>query len=247
VNREQFEHFRHEAVHQLMALNEECEKAFKISSWPRWNYDLDEGTLTFSRNEKPGIIASIQVVGSTSKSGKTWLWAWANSNFPSNVKDPVAAVRAFGDAEAIPILTEGSSPDDEHIGWEMTAVAAKILGSKGAYRCPHESGIVYVVYSNIRFVDEGFEQTQRAKGIDCSAHGSGFSTYVCEHLITNPKQEWFSRDPDDSNRWPDAWCGACDAFFLEEGEWNDKNEKKVKIKILCHRCYELKRAQEEPS
>ena len=65
-----------------------------------------------------------------------------------------------------------------------------------------------------------------SKKLDCPIHGSGLETFVCEHLVSNPVQEWFSEEQDgDDRRWPDAWCVACDVFFQEEGEWNTNNEK----------------------
>jgi hypothetical protein len=243
MDQEQFAKYRHEAVHQLEQLNEDCENKFRISSSPRWDYELEAGTLTFSENDVPKVIAEIQVVGSTSISGGTWLWGWANCNLPDGVTEAVDRVRAFGQAESIPELTKDYLPDDEFIGWAMTAVAARILNSKGAYRCPHDNGAVYVVYSSLRFATEQDVRDAKAKKIHCATHGTAFSTYVCEHLAANPVQEWFSREPDDEHRWPDAWCATCDVFFQEQGEWNEKNEKKLKITLLCHHCYEKKRAQ----
>jgi hypothetical protein len=66
-------------------------------------------------------------------------------------------------------------------------------------------------------------------------------TFVCGHLAANPKQQWISSPPDESNQWPDAWCAECDALFQEEGEWNESNEKGLNVKILCHHCYEFLR------
>lgn len=52
-----------------------------------------------------------------------------------------------------------------------------------------------------------------SKKLDCPIHGSGLETFVCEHLVSNPVQEWFSEEQDgDDRRWPDAWCVACDVF-----------------------------------
>jgi hypothetical protein len=242
----QFSIYRHEAVHQLMRLNEDCEKNFHISSWPKWHYDLDAGTLTFGENGVPHVIAEIQVVGTTSISGGTWLWGWANGYLPEGVTEAASRVRSFGKTENIPELTQDYLPDDEFIGWGMTAVAAKILGSVGAYPCPGDNGFVYVVYSSLRFAGESDLKGSDAKHVECSRHGSGFSTYVCEHLFANPAQEWFSSEPDETNKWPDAWCAACDTFFQEEGEWNEKNGSKKKIKLLCHHCYEKARVYQKP-
>ena len=77
--------------------------------------------------------------------------------------------------------------------------------------------------------------------VDCSAHGPAFKAYICEHLAQSPNQEWFSREPEEGNAWPDAWCSACDAKFLSEGEWNDRNH--CRIVLLCNHCYEAKRSQ----
>jgi hypothetical protein len=174
MDAEQFAAYRHEAVHQLMELNEGCEKTHRISSWPRWDYNFDAGTLTFSENGVPRVIATIQVIGSTSISGGTWMWAWANESLPAKVTEAVRRVRAFGQAENLAQLTQECLPDDEYLGWGMSAVAAKILRSKGAYRCPGENGFVYVVYSSLRFADE--EPATPADGpkqIECVSMGLG--------------------------------------------------------------------------
>jgi hypothetical protein len=244
---EQFSAYRHEAVHKLKRLNEECEMEFRISSWPRWDYDFEAGTLTFSEKGIPKVVAEIQVVGTTSISGGTWLWGWANGYLPEGVTEAVALVRSFGKAENIPELTQDYLPDDKFIGWGMTAVAARVLDSKGAYRCPGDNGFVYVVYSSLRFASEQESKLPKGKVIECPTHGKGFATYVCEHLAANPVQEWFLSEADDTNQWPDAWCAVCDAFFQEEGEWNEKNEAKLKISLLCHFCYEKNRAQKTAS
>src|SRR5215831_4209353 len=132
---DQFSEFRHAAVHELMRLNEHCAEEFQISSWPRWDYDLDLGTLTFSENDLPKVVASIQVVGTTSRSVRTWMWGWANESLPPNATSDVRRVLEFGRDENIAELTKTELPDDEYLGWGMTAVAAKLLGAKGAYRC----------------------------------------------------------------------------------------------------------------
>jgi hypothetical protein len=244
MNAEQFTDFRHEAVHDLMRLNKKCEKDFHIDSCPRWDYDLDCGTLTFSQDKVPKVIASIQVVGTTSTTDGTGLWSWANENLPTTVTKAMEKVRAFGEAENLVELTQSSCPDDEYLGWAMTAIAAKILEAKGAYRCPNDNGFAYLLYSSVRFASEQTDAATPPEQVECATHGSGFETFVCEHLLSNPAQEWFSSEPDDENKWPDAWCAACNTFFQQEGEWNEKNESKMKIKLLCHHCYERFRSQD---
>lgn len=80
--------------------------------------------------------------------------------------------------------------------------------------------------------------------IECAVHGTAQSTYICEHLLHNRKQKWFSEEPRPDNRWPDAWCAASDLIVQEQGEWNDSNSRRLPIKLLCHRCYEVARSEE---
>jgi hypothetical protein len=239
---EEFSEFCHEAVHALMRLNDVCDREFRLSSWPRWDYDFECGTLTFSKDGIAEVIASIQVVGTTSETGGTWLWGWANSHLPSHVTEAMTKVRSFGESENIPELTNPEVPDDEHLGWEMTSVAARVLGSRGAYRCPGDNGFVYLVFTDLSFAKTPRVEAGRQQ-IECGTHGTGYETFVCEHLIATPAQTWFSDDPSESSQWPDAWCAVCNAFFLEQNEWNDKNQSKMKIKLLCHNCYETLRSR----
>ncbi len=239
---DEFSKFRHEAVHALIRLNESCDRDFQLSSWPRWDYDFEHGTLTFSKDDIPRVVAHIRVVGTTSQSSGTWLWSWANSSLPAEVTDEMLRVRAFGEKENLPELVEPSATDDEYLGWAMTAITARVLDSKGAYRCPGKDGFIYLVYTDLSLAERSTSRPH-ANQIKCSTHGSGHGTYVCEHLISNPEQQWLSDNASELKRWPDAWCEACDGVFHEQGEWNDQNESKINIQLLCHHCYESLRSR----
>jgi hypothetical protein len=79
--------------------------------------------------------------------------------------------------------------------------------------------------------------------ITCGEHGKSQPTHVCRHLRLDPVQKWYGLHPTPDNEWPDAWCGGCNAVFLEQGEWNEKNEARVPIEILCCKCYEEGKAK----
>ena len=128
----------------------------------------------------------------------------------------------------------------------MTAIAARILEAKGAYRCPRDAGgYTYLLYTDLAFADQAKRLQDKAK-IDCDWHGRGYATYICEHLLAQPAQKWFSNAPHEEDPWPDAWCGSCETLLREQGEWNNVNEKKANIKVLCHCCYGKLRAKADP-
>src|SRR6185437_8162477 len=130
----EYETYRHARVHELMELNKHWLEQFKIDYWPRWDYDLDSSTLVFSQNGQRKVIADIEVVGTVH--GTSWEWAWGNLNLPEPCRARIGAVREFGEEKQWAKLTTLFLESDDFLGWELTSIAAHILGAKGAYRCP---------------------------------------------------------------------------------------------------------------
>lgn len=155
MTEEEFAQFRHSAHHELMELNSLCEQQFFVGHWERWDYDGDLGTITFSEGGLAKVIAEVQLVGTTSTRSGTWLWGWANDSVPRSRTIQIDQVRAFGIAESLPVLSEPSWHDDEYHGWEMTAIAAKLLHARGGYRAPRQgAGFSYYVYTSIGWAQE---------------------------------------------------------------------------------------------
>ena len=78
--------------------------------------------------------------------------------------------------------------------------------------------------------------------LHCDTHGPSVSAYLCAHLLLQPVQTWHCNPPTAEEPCPDAWCDACERLFLQEGEWNEKNEGQVNIRLVCQHCYQDARA-----
>jgi hypothetical protein len=130
VNSQQFENYCHEAFHDLERLNEHLMQKFGIGEWQRWDYDLQSGTLTFSNDSVPKVISNVQIAGSTSNKSGTWMWGWANQHLPAQVTREISRVREFGERESISQLTDATFSADEELGWQMAAVATKVIEGK---------------------------------------------------------------------------------------------------------------------
>ena len=140
MTEDQFTALTQEAQQELTALNARCGETFKLGSYGQWDYDSEAGTITFSTQGTQKVVANVQVVVTTSAKSRTWLWAWANDSVPRPLVASVLVVRNFGQLEAVTALTEPELPDDEFIGWEMTAITAKLVGGVGGYRTPRATG-----------------------------------------------------------------------------------------------------------
>lgn len=151
--KKEYEAFRHECVHESMAKNEIWLKEFKINDWPRWDYSMEDATLTFSQDGNPKVVCDMQVVGTTV--GDSWEWSWGNHHLPDACRYLMQEVLSFGEEKEWELLTTLFLDNDEYLGWECSSIANHVLNGIGAYRCPDndESGFVYVVILSSRFVN----------------------------------------------------------------------------------------------
>lgn len=124
---------------------------------------------------------SIQAAGTTSEIDNTRLWSWANDSIPSNASAAMLDVRAYSQSGNLKEVLNASSPCDEYFGWAITAIAAKIFGAVGAYRCPNEGGLLYLVSTDISFTLLSHAERD-SLNIACDKHGEGYETFVCEHF-----------------------------------------------------------------
>lgn len=145
--------FAEDARQKLGDLNERLEVAFNIGHYERWDYQQESGEFVFSHQGTPKVAAQVQVVGSYS-TAKTWLWSWANASIMESARQRISEVRDFGIKEGIAKLTEPKWAAEESDGWEMAAVATKLLGAKGAYRAPVRAGFLFVIFTDVKKIAE---------------------------------------------------------------------------------------------
>jgi hypothetical protein len=125
---------------------DKCVAEYKIGAYKHFNWNQQTGELVWSDDGVPRVIAKIQFVGSISTKSNTWLWSWANPTILADMKKDMIRVKAFGEQHHFEKLTTEGWPAEEADGWEMTAVAAKVLQARGVYRAPDSSGDGYTFF-----------------------------------------------------------------------------------------------------
>ncbi len=144
--------WRKEAFDQLLA-KQKALKTFKVGSYPRFDYDLDRGTMMFSEGQTPKVRGTIQLAGTISRDN--WMWSWANAAWPESAFQDLLKVRAFGKENGIEELTSDYVEDNdlETLAWSLTAVSARILRSPAAYRANNgKLPIPFFLFRTIGFV-----------------------------------------------------------------------------------------------
>ncbi len=151
---DEYDEFAHECVHASIAQNDIWYEKYRIDNWPRWDYSLENCTLTFSEAGKAKVICEIRAVGSVQ--GDSWEWSWGNKNLPDSCKDRMNEVQSFGEEKGWGKLTSLFLDNDDYLGWELASVTVHVLGGIAVYRCPDSETPGYFMYLailNSRFVN----------------------------------------------------------------------------------------------
>jgi hypothetical protein len=154
-NPDWYSEWRDDAVQELQEKNAQLGARFRIGDWPRYDYDLDAGTLIFSDHGAAKVIAEIQIAGTTSTKAGDWRWAWANAHLPSDLLKDALLARAYGEEQGIGDLTHETVRGDDldALGWELTGVTVRIADALGAYRPPRDDGGgIFLIYRSMRWI-----------------------------------------------------------------------------------------------
>ncbi len=118
---DEYESWSHDLIHKSIAQNEIWLEKYGINDLPRWDYSLEEGTLTFSRDGKAKVVCEIQAVGTVQ--GESWEWSWGNPNLPEACRTRMHEVREFGEQRGWSKLKTLFLDNDDYLGWELASVS----------------------------------------------------------------------------------------------------------------------------
>lgn len=127
-----------EACHKEL---EQKQSAFnvRISSARQWAYEMADGTLTIGETCYPMIP-----IGTFSPAYQTWLWAWANEEFPDRARE---ASRFLQDLQWITgfriFLTPGFPATASKVN-DFLALAVHQLDATGFFRCESDGPTLYM-------------------------------------------------------------------------------------------------------
>lgn len=124
-------------------------ETYSMGDLDHFSWDQTSGQLVLSLAGERAVVAEIVFVGSISSRSGTWLWSWANPSYLEAVKAPMRELRERGlELDLLP-LAGACWQGDETDGWEMTSIAAFVLGAVGAYRSPGDDGFSFMIMTSV--------------------------------------------------------------------------------------------------
>jgi hypothetical protein len=172
MSENEFQDFLRQAKWSMRSQMDQNEKEHQLSTYPRFDWDPWRRELVFSTAGTPKVVAGIQAVGSLSAKSNTWLWAWANSEYPEPLRQSVLRAKEFGTQHGVLRLIQPRWAAKEADGWDMTAIAFRLNEAKGAFRSPSPDGFTFMLFTDLRAVSD-------RKRI--------FGARTCSHVLENDR------------------------------------------------------------
>lgn len=136
-----------DTVKQMFERNEVWQQRFALQGAP-YRWDLDTATLTFD-SPLGDVVATVCLVGTSSKSGGTFLWAWANDALPAQHGEALAVVREFGMSNGLALLTTPEIAGGQAEALECLCIAARLQHALGTF--VDQAGDVTLYFSLLHF------------------------------------------------------------------------------------------------
>lgn len=111
----------------------------QISGAGRWRYELDEGSIFFGGDSYPMIP-----IGTFSPEYQSWLWAWANEDFPELARATSHRLQDLNVTTGFRVFLDPGfpiSPDEVN---DLVAMSIHQLGAIGFFRSPSEGPTLYL-------------------------------------------------------------------------------------------------------
>lgn len=151
----ELDRFIDDAKAMTKARNADAVREFGLGTYPRYQLDLEAGTLTFSdASDRAIVVARIVPVGTLASGPQSWLWSWENDSIPKEIAAPMHNVRSFGEKHDIAALRETFSPCDEALAWALAAISLNLLDAEAVYRIEQPQTQLFLLLSDLRRINE---------------------------------------------------------------------------------------------
>jgi hypothetical protein len=117
----------------------------RMAGAARWNYDMADCSLTIGTERFP-----MTPVGTHSHEYQTWLWAWANEDFPPVAREASRRLQGLHAVTGFQVFLDpgvGASAADAQ---DFAALAVHHLGAIGFFRSPSDGATLYVAVQEQR-------------------------------------------------------------------------------------------------
>ena len=111
----------------------------RISGAGLWAYEMADGTMKIGDTCYPMVP-----IGTFSRTYQSWLWAWANEEFPARARETSWQLQLLHQITGFRIFLKPGFPAAANDVNEFLALAVHQLGGIGFFRCESDGPTLYL-------------------------------------------------------------------------------------------------------
>lgn len=166
MNDKEFDRFLLTSVKELNKKQDNLIRQRGMGSFDNFEVDLGVDELLFFQEGKPVLRAKIMIVGTHVEEQEDWLWGWANTGLPPDIRKRSEKLKELAKLTGEKNLAAPNLSVDGESAWELLAMSCKHLGALGAYTFPNRDARIYVLIlelENVRGKKPGKKQKPASK------------------------------------------------------------------------------------
>ncbi len=145
-----FDALAKQSLATLLARQQALGEEVQPDRFPEWSCEQDSGILRFTHANGSGIEATVQILGSFSRSAQSWEWAWNNPHVDEPLAVDSRVVHDHGVTHGMPVLSTGILRATEAQSRLMIGVAGVVAGVDGVFWGAAGDVMVAMGYRDIR-------------------------------------------------------------------------------------------------
>ena len=119
---------------EAMAEKAKENRAWGLEDATHWDFNLEDGTITFALEDGRLAIAPMQIIGTRSRDDDTFLWGWDHPSVPEPLAKHATRLHAWAQANDLSEVSAQLEVLPEDKIWEYTLLAAYLSDAQGVYR-----------------------------------------------------------------------------------------------------------------
>jgi hypothetical protein len=152
MNDDQFQKYIDTCFEELEKKQQNLIDNFGFGSFDKYEHDFDKEELYFLNNGKVEVVAKIVPLGSFNSDSNTWMWAWANEAFPTELQLKSAQLKQLEEITGFEMFGNKMAEIEEDMTWEIAGMALNLLKFEGVYRGPANNTQYFYAMENVHRV-----------------------------------------------------------------------------------------------
>jgi hypothetical protein len=111
----------------------------RIAAAARWSYEMADCSLTIGAERFP-----MTPIGTHSPESQTWLWAWANEDFPPVAREASRRLQGLHGVTGFRVFLDSGIAASSADAQDFAALAVHQLGAIGFFRAPSDGPTLYL-------------------------------------------------------------------------------------------------------